>query len=63
MADFQPLMSHPHPYPHDLTIPQFLLDSPSHPLRPTRLAGSRWLVDDDTSRAYGLEEIRERVER
>jgi len=63
MPDFHPTLSNPHPYPHNLTIPQFLLDESSHPLRPSRIAGSRWLIDDATGRAYGLEEIRERVER
>ncbi|KZT59527.1 acetyl-CoA synthetase-like protein [Calocera cornea HHB12733] len=61
--DFHAQATQPHPYPHDLTIPQFLLDDASHPLRPTRAPGSRWLIDDSTGRAYGLEEIRERVDR
>ncbi|KZO92567.1 phenylacetyl-CoA ligase [Calocera viscosa TUFC12733] len=65
MSSFSPLVTHPHPYPTDLTIPQFLLDESSHPLRPTRPPGpaSRWLIDDATGRSYGIEEIRERVER
>jgi len=53
----------PYSFPRDLTIPQFILDSDTHPLRPSRLANTPWLVDDETGRSYGLEEIRERVER
>ncbi|KZO92573.1 phenylacetyl-CoA ligase [Calocera viscosa TUFC12733] len=63
MPDFLPHHSVPYPFPRDLTIPQFILDSDTHPLRPSRLANSKWLVDDMSGRAYGIEEIRERVER
>ncbi|EJT97429.1 phenylacetyl-CoA ligase [Dacryopinax primogenitus] len=63
MPDFHPHHTVPYPFPRDITIPQFILDSDTHPLRPSRLPGSKWLVDDVSGRAFGIEEIRERVER
>ncbi|KAG8962033.1 hypothetical protein FRC03_004672 [Tulasnella sp. 419] len=51
------------PPPDDLTIPQFILDS-QHPLRQLRLGehlDKPWLIDDQTGKAYGLEEIRART--
>jgi len=63
MPDFHSHISLPYTYPRNLTVAQFLLDEASHPLRPTRLAGSPWLIDDASGRSYSLEEIRERVER
>ncbi|EJT97436.1 phenylacetyl-CoA ligase [Dacryopinax primogenitus] len=63
MPEFHSHNIQPHPYPSDHTVPQFLLDEATHPLRASRLPGSRWLIDDATGRAYGLDEIRERVER
>ncbi|KZO92576.1 acetyl-CoA synthetase-like protein [Calocera viscosa TUFC12733] len=62
MPEFHSNVVQPHSYPTDLTIPQFLLDEASHPLRPRRLPCHAWLVDDATGRSYGLEELRERVE-
>ncbi|KZT59529.1 acetyl-CoA synthetase-like protein [Calocera cornea HHB12733] len=59
-------MSSPSPfptYPRTLTVPQFLLDTPTYPLRPSRLPTSPWLLDDGTGRTYHLEEVRARVER
>ncbi|CAE6467638.1 unnamed protein product [Rhizoctonia solani] len=48
-------------YPRDdLTIPQFILDS-THPLRPTRDGNSPWLIEDETGRGIGFEEVRSRV--
>lgn len=48
-------------YPRDdLTIPQFMLDS-THPLRPKRDADSPWLIEDETGRGVGFEEVRARV--
>ncbi|KAJ1299507.1 hypothetical protein OPQ81_006105 [Rhizoctonia solani] len=48
-------------YPRDdLTIPQFMLDS-THPLRPVRDANSPWLIEDETGRGIGFEEVRSRV--
>ncbi|KAG8786434.1 hypothetical protein FRC12_016555 [Ceratobasidium sp. 428] len=48
-------------YPRDdLTIPQFMLDLP-HPLRPIRDVNSPWLIEDETGREIGFEEIRARV--
>jgi hypothetical protein len=48
-------------YPRDdLTIPQFFLDS-THPLRPTRDMNSPWLIEDETGRGIGFEEVRARV--
>ncbi|KZT59528.1 acetyl-CoA synthetase-like protein [Calocera cornea HHB12733] len=63
MPDFHSSITLPYAYPRNFTVPQFLLDEASHPLRPTRLPGSQWLIDDLTGRAYGLPEIRERVAR
>ncbi|KAG8695152.1 hypothetical protein FRC08_008005 [Ceratobasidium sp. 394] len=46
-------------YPRDdQTIPQFILDS-AHPLRPVR--DSPWLIEDETGRTIGFEEVRTRV--
>ncbi|KZO92575.1 phenylacetyl-CoA ligase [Calocera viscosa TUFC12733] len=55
------------PIPQDLTVPQFLLDTPSPapaPLRAHRStpSSSLWLLDDATGRTYALPEIRQRVE-
>ncbi|CAE6424517.1 unnamed protein product [Rhizoctonia solani] len=48
-------------YPRDdITIPQFMLDS-THPLRPIRDANSPWLIEDETGRGIGFEEVRSRV--
>ncbi|KAF8315902.1 amp dependent CoA ligase [Clavulina sp. PMI_390] len=43
-----------------LTLPQFFLDN-THPLQPYRSDSKPWVIDSDTGRSYGLEEIRERV--
>ncbi|KZO92578.1 amp dependent CoA ligase [Calocera viscosa TUFC12733] len=63
MPNFEPTLRLPYQYPRHLTVPQFVLDEVSHPLRPSRLRGSPWLIDDASGRAYGSQEIRERVER
>lgn len=42
--------------PDNLTLPQFFLDS-LHPLRPTRTAGQPWLIDDQTGKEVGFEEV------
>ena len=42
--------------PDDLTLPQFILDS-SHSTRPIRKDGIPWLVDDNTGRQIGYEEV------
>ncbi|QRW11517.1 AMP binding enzyme [Ceratobasidium sp. AG-Ba] len=48
-------------YPRDdMTIPQFMLDYP-HPLRPARDVNSPWLIEDETGRTIGFEEVRARV--
>lgn len=43
--------------PDDLTLVQFTLDS-HHSTRPTRKEGP-WLVDDNTGRQFGYEEVSE----
>ena len=43
--------------PDDLTLPQFLLDK-SHPLRPTRPAGSPWVIDDESGKTLDYEQVR-----
>lgn len=45
--------------PDNLTLPQFFLDS-HHPRRPVR-ADTPWLIEDETGRHIGLEEIRTRT--
>ncbi|KAG9118429.1 hypothetical protein FRC07_007067 [Ceratobasidium sp. 392] len=48
-------------YPRDdQTVPQFMLDS-AHPLRPVRSSSSPWLIEDETGREIGFEEVRTRV--
>jgi len=44
--------------PDNLTIPQFFLDS-QHPVRPLRQDGVPWLIDDQSGRPYGFEEVEE----
>ncbi|QRW12245.1 AMP binding enzyme [Ceratobasidium sp. AG-Ba] len=46
--------------PTDLSIAQFMLDS-THPLRPIRDANSPWLIEDETGRGIGYEEVRART--
>ncbi|QRV83536.1 AMP binding enzyme [Ceratobasidium sp. AG-Ba] len=46
--------------PTNLSIAQFMLDS-THPLRPIRDANSPWLIEDETGRAIGYEEVRART--
>jgi 4-coumarate--CoA ligase len=41
--------------PDDLTIPQFFLDS-HHPRRPVR-TDAPWLIEDETGRHIGFEEV------
>jgi 4-coumarate--CoA ligase len=54
--DFQvPGVELPH-IPSNLTIPQFLLDS-QHPTRPLRPQHAPWLIEDDTGRKIGFEEV------
>ncbi|KAG1733050.1 uncharacterized protein EDB91DRAFT_1150224 [Suillus paluster] len=45
--------------PDDLTLPQFILDS-HHPRRPVR-TNTPWLIEDETGRNIGLDEIRART--
>ena len=42
--------------PDNLTIPQFFLDY-SHPIRPIRKGGEPWMIDDETGREVGFEEV------
>jgi len=42
--------------PDDLTIPQFFLDF-HHPRRPLR-TDAPWLIEDETGRHIGFEEVR-----
>jgi hypothetical protein len=44
--------------PDDLTLVQFTLDA-EHVRKPVRKSGSPWLVDDQSGRKIGLEEVRE----
>ena len=47
------------PLPHipdDLTLTQFIFDS-THERRPIRPQGVPWLVNDETGRKIGLEEV------
>ncbi|QRV97648.1 AMP binding enzyme [Ceratobasidium sp. AG-Ba] len=46
--------------PTDISIAQFMLDS-AHPLRPIRDANSPWLIEDETGRGIGYEEVRTRT--
>ncbi|KAG9315617.1 phenylacetyl-CoA ligase [Chiua virens] len=46
--------------PDNLTFVQFMLDS-QHPSRPIREHGIPWIIEDQTGRAVGYEEIRARV--
>ncbi|EIN14039.1 phenylacetyl-CoA ligase [Punctularia strigosozonata HHB-11173 SS5] len=46
--------------PDNLTIPQFLLDS-QHATRPLRPVNSPWLIEDETGRHIGFEELRRRT--
>jgi len=46
--------------PDDLTIPQFFLDS-HHPRRPVR-NNAPWMIDDETGRQIGYEEVRSHLE-
>lgn len=43
--------------PDDLTIPQFFLDE-THPLRPVSTTNTPWLIEDETGREIGYEEVR-----
>ena len=43
--------------PDGLSIPQFFLDS-WHPLRPTRPAGSPWVIDDESGKTLDYEQVR-----
>jgi len=45
------------PIPDDLTIPQFFLDAPAHPLRPERPANSPLFIEDATGRAISFAEV------
>lgn len=45
--------------PDDLTIPQFLLDDYQHPLKPTHIPGVPWLIEEQSGRKIGIEEVSE----
>lgn len=50
----------PRPYippPDDLTVPQLIFDY-EHPTRPVRPPNLLCLIDDETGRGVGLEEVR-----
>lgn len=55
MTEFRSKLTLP-PVPDDLTIPQFILDANSHK-RPPRPDGVPWLIDDDTGRSMGYEQV------
>jgi len=42
--------------PDDLTLAQFTLDG-HHARKPIRKSGSAWLIDDQSGRKIGLEEV------
>jgi len=42
--------------PDNLTIPQFILDA-HHPSRPLRKDGMPWLIEDESGREIGVEEV------
>ena len=42
--------------PDDLTLSQFIFDY-EHSLRPTRGPNSPWLIEDDTGRKIGEDEV------
>ncbi|KII86637.1 hypothetical protein PLICRDRAFT_177391 [Plicaturopsis crispa FD-325 SS-3] len=46
--------------PDDLTLAQFFLDE-HHPTRPMRNGSIPWMIDDDTGRKIGFEELRART--
>ncbi|KAH7884921.1 hypothetical protein F5I97DRAFT_1811321 [Phlebopus sp. FC_14] len=46
--------------PDDLTLVQFTLDA-QHPLRPVRKHGVPWMIEDDTGKAVGFDELRVRT--
>ncbi|KDQ63365.1 hypothetical protein JAAARDRAFT_147605 [Jaapia argillacea MUCL 33604] len=46
--------------PDDLTLAQFMLDSHT-PIKPVRKEGIPWLIDDETGRRVGFEELRMRT--
>ncbi|KAK0235200.1 phenylacetyl-CoA ligase [Armillaria nabsnona] len=46
--------------PTNLTVPQFLLDEYHHVTRPTRLARTPCLIDDDTGQVVFIDELRTR---
>ncbi|GLB45474.1 putative AMP-binding enzyme [Lyophyllum shimeji] len=46
--------------PDDLTVPQFIFDA-VHECRPGRKPGVPWLIEDETGRAIGEEELRRRT--
>lgn len=43
--------------PDDLTLPQFIFDYHEHPSRPTRDPSIPWLIEDDTGRNIGEDEV------
>lgn len=47
--------------PDDLTLPQFIFDYHEHPSRPTRDPSIPWLIEDDTGRNIGEDELRKRT--
>ncbi|TFK24404.1 phenylacetyl-CoA ligase [Coprinopsis marcescibilis] len=57
---------HPHPniqlppIPDDVSIPQFMFDC-KHPSKPTKVGSTPWLIDDQSGRQFGGEQLRKRV--
>jgi hypothetical protein len=50
---FKPLQAH---IPDDLTVPQFIFES-QHELRPPRQQHIPWLIEDETGRGIGGDEV------
>ena len=56
MAEFQSSARTLPFIPNNLTVPQFFLDY-THPIRPFRKDGEPWMIDDETGREVGYEEV------
>lgn len=42
--------------PDDLTLAQFILDT-EHVRKPVRKSGAAWIIDDQSGRKIGIEEV------
>ncbi|KII86993.1 hypothetical protein PLICRDRAFT_177701 [Plicaturopsis crispa FD-325 SS-3] len=60
MSDFHCTTTALPPIPDDLTLPQFFLDV-QHPSRPVRHGSVPWMIEDDTGRQIGFDELRART--